>query len=132
MGQGRIGVTEALVGLPIPPASLEALRFTAGHHTSRLVLSGQTVEVHEALAIGLIDEITTPDNVISRAIENAQQFTAGPAQTFALHKQMLRAEVRHRMRQAVVEHGPSVMDAWLAAEPRQFAKTYLNSLKDRR
>lgn len=132
MGQGRIGVTEALVGLPIPPAGLEALRFTAGHHTARLVLSGQTLEVHDALALGLIDEITTPDNVTPRAIEIAQQFTSGPAQTFALHKHMLRAEARHRMRQAVVDHGLSVMDSWLAPEPRQFAETYLTSMKARR
>ena len=131
MGQGRIGVTEARVGLPVPPAGLEALRFTTGDRTAALVLSGRTVDVEGAVAWGLIDEITTPEKVLARALELAHQLTAAPVETFAVHKQMLRAEARDRMRQAVAEHGPSVRDAWLAPEPRRFAADYLAGLKAR-
>lgn len=131
MGQGRIGVTEATVGLPVPPASLEALRFTAGERTAGLVLTGRTMEATEALALGLIDEIADPGNVLPRAIEVARQFASSPARTFALHKNMLRAEARRRMRQAVAEHGPDVAATWLDDEPRRFAAGYLAALKNR-
>ena len=131
MGQGRIGVTEALVGLPVPPAGLEALRFTTGDRTAGLVLSGRTVQGEQALAWGLIDEITTPERVLPRALELAHQLTAAPVETFAVHKQMLRAEARDRMRLAVTDHGPAVLDAWLAPEPRRFAADYLAGLKAR-
>ncbi|WP_165979786.1 enoyl-CoA hydratase/isomerase family protein [Kocuria rosea] len=131
MGQGRIGVTEALVGLPVPPAGLEALRFTTGDRTAGLVLSGRTVESEQALAWGLIDEITTPERVLPRALEIAHQLTAGPAETFAAHKQMLRAPARDRMHQAATDHGPAVLDAWLAPEPRRHAAGYLAGLKTR-
>lgn len=132
MAQGRIGVTEAVVGLPVPPASLEALRFTAGARTAGLVLSGRTVEANEALALGLIDEVTTQDNVERRAVEIARQFTSTPAQTFALHKQMLRADASRRMRQAITDHADSVTQAWTGEEPRQFAGEYMSRLKSRK
>ncbi len=112
MAQGRIGVTEALVGLPVPPASLEVLRFTAGSRTAGLVLSGRTVEANEALALGLIDEVTTQDSVERRAVEVAGQFASTPAQTFALHKQMLRADARRRIREALTDHATLVAQAW--------------------
>lgn len=128
MAQGRIGVTEALVGLPVPPASLEVLRFTAGSRTAGLVLSGRTVEANEALALGLIDEVTTQDSVERRAVEVAGQFASTPAQTFALHKQMLRADARRRIREALTDHATLVAQAWTGEEPpRQFAGDYMSS-----
>jgi enoyl-CoA hydratase len=131
MGQGRIGVTEALVGLPVPPAGLEALRFTTGNRTAGLVLSGRTMQGEQAQAWGLIDEITTPEKVLPRALELAHQLAAAPTETFAAHKQMLRAPARDRMRQAVTDHGPAVLDAWLAPGPRRLAADYLAGLKAR-
>ncbi|MGF4046390.1 enoyl-CoA hydratase/isomerase family protein [Paenarthrobacter nitroguajacolicus] len=129
MAQGRIGVTEALVGLPVPPASLEVLRFTAGSRTAGLVLSGRTVEANEALALGLIDEVTTQDSVERRAVEVARQFASTPAQTFALHKQMLRADASRRIREALTDHATLVAQAWTGEEPRQFAGDYMSRLK---
>jgi enoyl-CoA hydratase len=132
MGQGKIGVTEAVVGLPVPPASLEALRFTVGAGTAGLVLTGRTVEATEALALGLIDEIAGPGHVLPRALEMARQFASPPAATFALHKSMLRADARRRMREAVAEHARAAAGAWLDEEPRRFAGEYLAALKSRK
>ena len=132
MAQGRIGVTEAIVGLPVPPASLETLRFTAGTRTAGLILSGRTVEANEALDLGLIDEVTTQDNVEQRALEIARQFTSTPAQTFVLHKQMLRADASRRIREAVTDYAALVTQAWTGEEPRRFAGDYMSRLKSRK
>lgn len=132
MGDGRIGVTEATVGLPVPPASLEALRFTVGARTAGLVLTGRTVKVVEALSLGLIDEITDPVAVLPRAIEMAHDFASPPGETFALHKSMLRAQARRNMIEAVADHGQATAEAWLDQENRSFAAKYLASLKKRK
>lgn len=132
MGHGRIGVTEATVGLPIPPASLEALRFTVGEHTAGLVLTGRTVEASEALSLGLIDEIADPVDVLPRAIKMAQQFASAPSKNFALHKSMLRAQARRNMNEAVADHAQATAEAWLDGETRTFAAEYLASLKKRK
>lgn len=131
MAQGRIGVTESLVGLPVPPASLEALRFTAGGRTAELVVTGRTMEVADALAIGLVDEQVDPAKVLHRAVEVAAQFASTPSQTFALHKNMLRAQARERMRVAVTDHAQETADIWTNSEVRAFAASYLDSLKKR-
>lgn len=129
MAGGRIGVTEARVGLPLPPAGLEAFRYAAGAHAERLVLTGQTLQAQEALALGLIDEVTTQDTVERRAVDIARQLTSAPAQTFRVHKQMLRADASRRMREAMADHTALVGQAWTAEEPRWFAGEFMAELK---
>lgn len=131
MGQGKIGVTESLVGLPVPPAALEALRFTTGTRAAELVMTGKTVEVAQALSLGLIDEAATPDAVLPRALEVAQQFATTPRQTFSLHKRMLRAQACERMSNAVARHEEETAQIWTSDEARSFAADYLGSLKKR-
>lgn len=132
MGHGRIGVTEAIVGLPIPPVSLEALRFTVGEQTTGLVLTGRTVEANEALSMGLIDELADPSDVLPRAITMAQQFASAPSRNFALHKNLLRAQARRAMSEAVADHAQATAEAWLDPENRTFVAEYLASLKKRK
>lgn len=129
MGQGRIGVTESLVGLPVPPACMEALRFVTGRRTNYLVLTGTTLELDEALEIGLIDEQAEPSEVLQRAIEVAGQFAATPANTFRLHKKMLRVQALEQMKLAVATQAQETADLWTDPETRGFAATYLEGLK---
>lgn len=132
MGHGRIGVSEAVVGLPIPPASLEALRFTVGVQAAGLVLTGRTVGASEALSLGLIDDKAEPVEVLPRAIKMAQQFASAPSRNFALHKSMLRAQARSNMKEALANYAQATAEAWLDGENRTFAAEYLATLKKRK
>src|SRR5205814_5209836 len=68
MSGGRIGVPEALVGVPFPPLALEIVRFgVPKQHLQQVVLLAKTYEVSEAKALGLIDEQS--NDVLARGLE---------------------------------------------------------------
>src|SRR5262245_5298336 len=75
-GNGRIGVTELLVGVPFPALPLEILRnCMAPQAFQRAVYTGQTYTPQEALAAGLIDELSPPESLLARALERARQMS---------------------------------------------------------
>lgn len=129
MGQGRIGVTESLVGLPLPAGALEVLRARTGIHTAGLVTTGRTVGPEEALTLGLVDEVVPPEQVVGRAHEVARTFAATPASTFRTHKRLLRAETNRRIDAARAEFDDEVRAVWLSPAPRAHAAAYLASLR---
>lgn len=131
MGQGRIGVTEALVGFPIPPGALEAFRYVAGPRTAAMVSSGRTVDPEQALALGLIDEVVAADDVLSRGRDVARLFGATPSETFESHKRMLRADASARIRDARIRFGAGIEAIWTSPGPRSAAARYLESLSRR-
>ncbi len=55
---GRIGVTELLVGVPFPAMAFETMRFAVpARHLSELLYTGATYEVDAALERGLVDAV---------------------------------------------------------------------------
>src|ERR1043166_7841166 len=63
-GQGRIGITELLVGVPFPVVALEIMRFAAApQHFERIVYSGATFPPDTAVGLGLIDEVVAADEI---------------------------------------------------------------------
>ncbi|MDQ3039238.1 MAG: enoyl-CoA hydratase/isomerase family protein [Pseudomonadota bacterium] len=67
-GPYRIGLNETQVGL-VAPEGIQALlaRVVGAHRAERLLVGGVLVEATEALAIGLVDELTGIDGVATRA-----------------------------------------------------------------
>ena len=55
-----------------------------------LLASGELIDAERALSIGLVDEICDPELLGARAAEMASRLAHGPAQTFALTKQIAR------------------------------------------
>lgn len=91
-GAARIGVPELRVGVPFPTAALEVVRFVVPpQHVQAVVYGGATYSPDHALAIGLIDEIVEPAELLERAVAAAARLGALPADVFALTKRQLRA-----------------------------------------
>jgi len=68
MSNGRIGVTELLVGVPFPTTALDILGYAwGGPAARRAVLSGATLRPEEALAAGHVDQIGTTAAAVARA-----------------------------------------------------------------
>ena len=67
-GPFRIGLNETQVGL-VAPEGIQALmrRIVGAHRAERLLVGGEMVESEQALAIGLVDELTDIDDVATRA-----------------------------------------------------------------
>src|SRR3546814_12356127 len=68
-GPYRIGLNETQVGLVTPDGIQRLMRRVVGaHRAERLLVSGELVESAQALAIGLVDELTDIDGVPTRAL----------------------------------------------------------------
>ncbi len=92
MCSGRIGVPEALVGIPFPPMALEICRFAIPtQHLQPMLHLARTVEVDEAKSMGIIDETVLPEQLMPRALTLAKQLGSIPAETFRATKLQLRA-----------------------------------------
>lgn len=81
-GPYRIGLNETQVGL-VAPEGIQSLlaRVVGPHRAERLLVSGALVEATEALALGLVDELTGIDEVATRArvwLEALLQLPRGP------------------------------------------------------
>lgn len=97
-GTGRIGVPELRVGVPFPRIAIEVLRYTVGDVTARrLVLGAQTYAPSEAQALGLVDRVVAPEELLSEAVTTARTMAAEiPADTFAVTKAQLRRDALER------------------------------------
>lgn len=118
MSGGVIGLPELKVGVPIPSALMELARYVLGPQLSRHVLQGLAIDPEAALAIGMIDELADPEQLLDRAIAEAQGLAAVPAVTFALTKQALHAETRDLIEAGSPADDDEVADAWQSAEVR--------------
>src|SRR5437764_404780 len=58
MSGGRIGVPEALVGVPFPPLALEIVRFAVPReHLQPMIYLARNAEFQDAKSMGIIDEV---------------------------------------------------------------------------
>ena len=114
---GRIGVTELLVGVPFPAMAFEIMRFAVpARHLSELLYTGATYEVDAALERGLVDAVVEPDELMPSAMAAAEQLAALSPAAFAQSKAQLRAEARERLERTGAATDKIATDIW-AAEP---------------
>ncbi|GAA4965947.1 enoyl-CoA hydratase/isomerase family protein [Pseudonocardia tropica] len=83
----KLGFPEILLGIfPGGGGTQRAARLIGPARTKDLIYTGRLVKADEALAIGLVDEVVPADEVYTRAVAWATQFTAGPALAYAAAK----------------------------------------------
>jgi enoyl-CoA hydratase len=125
-GQGRIGITELLVGVPFPVVALEIMRYAAAaQHFERIVYSGATFASDTAVGLGLIDEVVSADALIERAVAAAQALAA-LGEAFALTKQQIRRPVRERLDKDGPRFDPAVDAIWYAPETAARIRAYVS------
>jgi enoyl-CoA hydratase len=107
-GNGRIGVTELLVGVSFPPLAFEIMRFAAAHKFfPEVIYTGATYPPDEAQRRGLVDEVVAADQLPERALAAAERLAALRPAAFALTKQQMRQPVAD----ALARHGERVSKA---------------------
>jgi len=129
-GKGRIGVREFKVGVPFPRVPLEILVHAVGAKVAgRLVLSADTLTPPDALAVGLVDEVVEPGELLERAVAAATELaTASPPDTFALTKAQLRRDTVERIARYRVDEDPEVARVWAAHQSDGWIAAYLASV----
>ncbi|WP_067692404.1 enoyl-CoA hydratase-related protein [Nocardia jejuensis] len=87
----KLGLPQIKAGL-IPLAGIRRLSLLVGPaHAKDLVYSGRFVDAKEAAAIGLVDEVVAPDDVLESALRWAKQFTGAPRLALAAAKRVFEA-----------------------------------------
>lgn len=112
-GKGRIGVSELKVGVPFPVTALEVLRSLLSPRTLQdLVLTGRLLDVHEALAAGLVDEVVPEGELLERALKQARSLARVPATSYAVTKRLLRQPTVERIERYTETFDPEVQGIW--------------------
>jgi enoyl-CoA hydratase len=125
-GNGRIGITEILVGVPFPALAFEVMRF-ASHpqYFSEMVLSGATYLTEDALVRGLIDEAVEPAALMERALAAARTLAALPPPTFAATKDQLRQPVADNMARHGARVDARVEQIWTSEETQRNIRDFV-------
>jgi enoyl-CoA hydratase len=124
-GNGRMGVPELVVGVPFPalPLQIVAGRMADGAFRD-LVFTGRTVQVDEAVTLGLVDEKCPAEGLLERAIAVANQLAAIPAGAFALTKEAFTSLILDRTA-CLSDLNARVVHAWMQPHTYDTIRAYL-------
>lgn len=130
-GAGRcfsagLDLRKARAGIPFPAAAMAIVRAELGPPAARvLTLLAQTVDVEQALSLGVLDELRPPAEVVPRALEIATDLAALPGDTYSRIKRQLRAETVARIEQIVSSGADPMLAAWLGVETASASRALL-------
>lgn len=128
-GPFRIGLNETQVGLAAPEGIQHLLRRVVGsHRAERLLVSGTLLESADALAVGLVDELTDLEHVGVRAHAWLQELLTLPRapvlRTRAIAREDLVAALAPERLQL-----DSFLDAWLDPDTQAGLQALVARLK---
>jgi enoyl-CoA hydratase len=130
MSGGRIGLTELAVGVPFPASALEIVRHALGSRAGQVLLGAQTADRERALALGMVDELTEPGELLPRALALATELAARSPESYRLAKTQL-----HRPANAAIEAtaggDAAVLAGWTSDGTRRRIEAALAALARR-
>jgi enoyl-CoA hydratase len=95
-GAYKLGLNEAVIGLPVPVLAMELARDRLSKRAlARATLLGEIYDPEGALAVGYLDAVAAPAEVVPQAIAEAKRLGA-------LSKAAFRA-TKHRLRGATID-----------------------------
>ena len=93
-GDFKLGLNEVQVGMTLPPIIHTGLvRLVGPRVAERLAVHGALVGPDEAFAIGLVDDVVAPEDVVACAIERAQAYGKLPPKAMAETRALCRADL---------------------------------------
>jgi len=125
-GNGRVGITELLVGVPFPTLAFEIVRFAVPHrYFAEFVFGAATYPAADALQRGWVDETAEPAALMKRAMTIAQQFAALSWPAFVQTKRQIRQAVAERYARNGAATDEAVTAIWTAPETLVFVRDYV-------
>ena len=114
-GKGEVGLSEVLLGVPVPACLLEIFRHAIGPRaTERLAATGENLSFERALAVGLIDRIVPAETLLEESVARAHVLAGRPREAHAAIKLRIRAAAMARFDQA--RGGDPFADIWFSAD----------------
>jgi enoyl-CoA hydratase len=131
MSGGRIGLAELAVGVPFPTSALEIVRHALGARAGAVLLGAQTVDRERALALGMVDELVEPGELLGRAAALAAELAARSPEAFRLAKTRLHRPAIEAIEAATAEEDAAVLAGWTSDDTRRRIAAALDALTRR-
>ncbi|MDP0498422.1 MAG: enoyl-CoA hydratase/isomerase family protein [Verrucomicrobiota bacterium JB024] len=127
-GRAKIALNEIGFGSTVLAGAVEMLVYGVGARTAQDILyNGSLYTPDEALALGLIDQVCSPEELVPTAQAKATELGAKDTAAFASIKNLLRAPVAARMAEREPASIAAFVDLWYADSTReQLAKITIN------
>lgn len=117
-GRGELGLSEVLMGVPVPLCLLEIFRHVMGARgMERLAATGDNVSVERALALGLVDRVVPGEKLLAEAVLRAAELSRRSPAAHAAIKRRARASALARFDRAR-ERDP-FLDVWYGADAQE-------------
>jgi len=130
-GEFRMGLNEVRVGLPVPRGILFAYgRLLGPRAAQRYAVNGRLMPVEEALAVGLVDELCPPEDLLARAIDWCRSLMALPPVAMNQTRSLCKAELVAALDDA--DDVEAVTDYWFSDETQAAMKQLVNDLEKRK
>jgi enoyl-CoA hydratase len=131
MSGGQIGLTELAVGVAFPIAAIEICRFAFGAAATRLTLAAELFGAAQAKALGVVDEVVEPADLMSAATILASRLGSFPPDAYVAAKQKLQAPALERI--AAGQAGDAeVVRSWCAEDTHALIRQQLQAMAARR
>lgn len=119
-GKAKIGLNEVTFGASVFAGSVDILRYLTGQkNAERILLSGDLYSAEKAVTLGLVDQVCEPDQLVSAALETADQYTTRDPVAFTSLKRLLRMPIVERIEVAEPESIREFIEIWYSDRTRQ-------------
>ena len=132
-GEYRIGLNEVQVGLTVPDCIQAALRRLVGpYRAERLLVVGAMLDAEDALAAGVVDELTDVDHVVTRTLGWMEPLLQLPRQAMLTTRGMARADLARLFGDPAALPVEEFLDGWFAPEAQATLQALVARLRNRK
>jgi enoyl-CoA hydratase len=128
MSGGRIGLAELAVGVPFPTSALEIVRHALGSRAGSVLLGAETVGREQALALGMVDQLIEPDELLPRGLALAAELAARSPEAYRLAKAQLHRPANAAIEATTAEEDAAVLAGWTSEDTRRRIEATLAAL----
>ena len=129
-GAFRIGLNETQVGLVVPDAIQALMRRVVGpHRAERLMVPGAMIESEQALAIGLVDELTDAEHVPTRALHWLGELANLPREAMLATRKIARADIHAALAGFGDDELDGFVDRWFTKGTQDALQALVAKLK---
>jgi enoyl-CoA hydratase/carnithine racemase len=97
--KAKISLNEITFGASLFAGSVAMLKhLVGGPNAEKILYTGKMYGAEEAWHLGLVDEMVSPDELMTRAVEKARRLASQDARAFASIKRLVRAPIAEAMR----------------------------------
>ena len=132
-GTHQYCLNEVPIGIPMPAVYLELIGYASTIHTaSRAALFGETFDGAEALRLGLIHRVVSPDDLVSSAERIAGSIRAQSFAAYAFSKAAVQAPTMDRIERLDDEFDSSIASIVASEESLNSLAARFEAIKGRR